>query len=80
METATAKAKEPQSRADELEERLIDFAVRIIKLSATTAAKCRRPPHSGTDSQIRYIAGAELRRSQRRRESLQILSISCESS
>jgi four helix bundle protein len=34
METATARAKEPQSRADELEERLIDFAVRIIKLSA----------------------------------------------
>ena len=27
-------AKSPQSRADELEERLIDFAVRIIKLSA----------------------------------------------
>ena len=34
METATATAKEPQSQADELEERLIDFAVRIIKLSA----------------------------------------------
>jgi four helix bundle protein len=27
-------AQSPQSRADELEERLIDFAVRIIKLSA----------------------------------------------
>ena len=27
-------AKDPQSRAIELEERLIDFAVRIIKLSA----------------------------------------------
>src|SRR5713101_701244 len=30
----TATAKEPQSRADELEERLIDFAVRIVRLSA----------------------------------------------
>jgi four helix bundle protein len=29
----TAKAREPQSQADELEERLIDFAVRIVKLS-----------------------------------------------
>ena len=28
-------AQSPQSRADELEERLIDFAVRIIKLSAS---------------------------------------------
>ena len=27
-------AKAPQSRADELEERLVDFAVRIVKLSA----------------------------------------------
>ena len=34
MTEGTAKAKEPQSRADELEERLIDFAVRIVKLSA----------------------------------------------
>jgi four helix bundle protein len=28
-------AREPQSQADELEERLIDFAVRIVKLSAS---------------------------------------------
>ena len=34
MELGTATAKEPQSRADELEERLIDFAVRIVRLSA----------------------------------------------
>jgi len=27
--------KDPQSRANELEERLIDFAVRIVKLSAS---------------------------------------------
>lgn len=35
MKSGTAIAKEPQSRADELEERLIDFAVRIVKLSAS---------------------------------------------
>src|SRR5437588_162952 len=34
MQQGTAEAKDPQSRADELEERLIDFAVRIVKLSA----------------------------------------------
>jgi four helix bundle protein len=33
MESGTAK--KPQSRADELENRLIDFAVRIVKLSAS---------------------------------------------
>jgi four helix bundle protein len=33
METGTAK--KPQSRADELEDRLINFAVRIVKLSAS---------------------------------------------
>src|SRR5437588_12382422 len=43
MQQGTAEAKDPQSRADELEERLIDFAVRIVKLSArlpkTTAGR-----------------------------------------
>ncbi len=34
MQSGTAMAKEGQSRADQLEERLIDFAVRIAKLSA----------------------------------------------
>ena len=34
MQSGTAMAKEAQSRADQLEERLIDFAVRIVKLSA----------------------------------------------
>jgi four helix bundle protein len=32
---ATEAVKQNQSRADELEERLIDFAVRIVKLSAS---------------------------------------------
>src|SRR5437588_1675757 len=35
MQQGTGEAKDPQSRADELEERLIDFAVRIVKLSAS---------------------------------------------
>lgn len=35
MPTATAPAKESQSQADELEERLVNFAVRIVKLSAS---------------------------------------------
>jgi four helix bundle protein len=34
LQLGTATAKEAQSRADQLEERLIDFAVRIVKLSA----------------------------------------------
>ena len=33
--TAAAMAREPQSQADAIEERLIDFAVRIVKLSAS---------------------------------------------
>ncbi len=61
METATAIAKEPQSQADELEERLIDFAVRIIKLSCETATNCGRPSHCRPDSQVRHIAGTKLR-------------------
>jgi len=34
VQVGTAIAKERQSRADELEERFIDFAVRIVRLSA----------------------------------------------
>jgi len=33
-QTKASPAKVPQSKADELEERLIDFAVRIIKLTS----------------------------------------------
>ncbi|HEV8589099.1 MAG TPA: four helix bundle protein [Pyrinomonadaceae bacterium] len=51
MEKATAKAKEAQAQADELEERLIDFAVRIIKLSG-------RLPRNAAG---RHIAGQILR-------------------
>ena len=43
MKEATAVAKEPRSQADELEDRLVDFAVRIVRLSAalprTTAGR-----------------------------------------
>ncbi len=35
MQEGTARTKEPQSQADVLEERLVEFAVRIIKLSAS---------------------------------------------
>ena len=51
MEQATATAKYTQTQADELEERLIEFAVRIIKLSA------RQPRNSAG----RHIAGQILR-------------------
>jgi four helix bundle protein len=51
MERATGLAKDPQSQADELEQRLIDFAVRIIKLSA-------RLPRNAAG---RHIAGQILR-------------------
>src|SRR5687767_6735157 len=34
MREATAVAKEPRTQADELEDRLVDFAVRIVRLSA----------------------------------------------
>ena len=48
---ATATAREPQSQADILEQRLIDFAVRIIKLSA----KLPKTPAG------RHVAGQILR-------------------
>src|SRR5438445_5890228 len=51
MNSATAIASESQAGADELEERLIDFAVRIIKLSA-------RLPRNPAG---RHIAGKILR-------------------
>jgi|SRR5438309_7784092 len=51
MNSAAAIASESQARADELEERLIDFAVRIIKLSA-------RLPRNPAG---RHIAGQILR-------------------
>lgn len=51
MQEGTARAKEQQSQADELEERLIDFAVRIVKLSASL-------PRSSAG---RHIAGQILR-------------------
>ena len=51
MREGTATAREPQSQADALEERLIDFAVRIIKLSA------RLPKNAAG----RHIAGQILR-------------------
>ena len=34
MREATAVAKEPRTQADELEDRLVDFGVRIVRLSA----------------------------------------------
>ncbi|MGQ0761690.1 MAG: four helix bundle protein [Acidobacteriota bacterium] len=34
MKEATAVAKEPRTQADELEDRLVDFAVRKVRLSA----------------------------------------------
>ena len=51
MREGTATAREPQSQADVLEERLIDFAVRIIKLSS------RLPKNAAG----RHIAGQILR-------------------
>jgi len=51
MERATASTRDTQSQADGLEERLIDFAVRIIKLSA------RLPKNAAG----RHIAGQILR-------------------
>ena len=48
---ATATAREPQSQADILEKRLVDFAVRIIKLSA----KLPKTPAG------RHVAGQILR-------------------
>jgi len=51
MERAAARAKASQAQADRLEERLIDFAVRIIRLSA-------RLPRNAAG---RHIAGQMLR-------------------
>lgn len=51
MKQATAIAKEERSQADELENRLVDFAVRIVRLSAALP----RTPAG------RHIAGQILR-------------------
>ncbi len=51
MQEGTARAKEPESQAVELEDRLIDFGVRIGKLSASL-------PRSSAG---RHIAGQILR-------------------
>lgn len=51
MQEGTARAKAPQSQADELEDRLVDFAVRIVKLSA-------RLPKTAAG---RHVAGQILR-------------------
>ena len=45
MSASTALAKERRSQADELEERLVNFAVRIVKLSASL-------PHSPAGKHI----------------------------
>lgn len=58
----------PRSRADELEEHLIDFAVRIVKLSAKFAENSRWQAHCWTDSTVWNFTGAELRGSERRRK------------
>ena len=51
MKEATAVAKEQRTQADELEDRLVDFAVRIVRLSAALP----RTPAG------RHIAGQILR-------------------
>ena len=51
VQSGTATATDSQSRADELEERLIEFAVRIVKLSA-------RLPRTAAG---RHVAGQILR-------------------
>ena len=51
MKEGTATARESRSQADELEDRLIDFAVRIVKLSAAL-------PRTAA---ARHIAGQILR-------------------
>jgi len=51
VQEGTARAKAPQSQADELEDRLVDFAVRIVKLSA-------RLPKTAAG---RHVAGQILR-------------------
>jgi four helix bundle protein len=51
MKAATALAKESRTQADELEDRLVDFSVRIIRLSAAL-------PHNAAG---RHIAGQILR-------------------
>src|SRR6266545_3093491 len=51
MREGTATARDPRSQADLLEERLVDFAVRIVKLSASLPK----------NAEGRHIAGQMLR-------------------
>jgi hypothetical protein len=52
---------DPQTQADQLEERLIDFAVRIIKLSNPIAKDSCWQAHLRTNSALWDISSAELR-------------------
>ncbi len=51
---------DPQTLADQLEERLIDFAVRIIKLSNRLPKNPGRQAHLRTNSSLWDISSAEL--------------------
>jgi hypothetical protein len=58
VQLGTATAKDAQSRADELEEHLIDFAVRIVRLSARlpkTAALVATSLHRFSDQERRPL-------------------------
>lgn len=50
-----------QTQADELEDRLIDFAVRIVKLSASLPQDTSGQTHCGTDHAVWHFSGAKLR-------------------
>ena len=50
-------------KADELEERLIVFAVRVIKLTSKVAQNASRKAYRWSDSAVRHFTGTELRRS-----------------
>jgi hypothetical protein len=49
-----------QSRADELEERLIEFAVRVVNLSANLPRTPAGKTYSWTDHAVGYVTRAEL--------------------
>ncbi len=54
---------EKQERADQLEERLIDFAVRIINLSSRLPKTRRWKTYRGTDSPVLELLRSKLQRS-----------------
>jgi hypothetical protein len=65
-DTPTQSQMTARSKADKLEDRLIDFAVRIISLAASLPQDSSGKAHRRPDPEVWNLASSELWRSERR--------------